>query len=161
MAKFKIMMTCFSADPSIRPYEERIARYFSGREEAEDAVEKCVADELETLNGGEAEGEFIGNFESEAHAAIVEFWEGEPTEGDRDMRYVTIYDIVELKEDKTEHRYSWSIDDHNTMTVWEDDAVLATLEDCYAECEDCFDCTLENLFKEVVYEMRGVNLDKG
>lgn len=98
MAKFKVMMTCFSADPSIRPYEERIARYFSSREEAEDAVEKCVADELETLNGGEAEGEFIGNFESETHAAIVEFWEGEPTEGDRDMRPVTIYDIVEVED---------------------------------------------------------------
>lgn len=94
MAKFKVMMTCFSADPSIRPYEEYIARYFNSREEAEKAVEKCVADELETLNDGEAEGKFIGNFGNEAHDAVVEFWEGKQAEGGRDMRPVTIYDIV-------------------------------------------------------------------
>lgn len=29
------------------------------------------------------------------YEAVVEFWEGEPTEGDRDMRPVTIYDILE------------------------------------------------------------------
>lgn len=61
---------------------------------------------------------------------------------------------------RTKHQYSWSVDDHNTMTVWEDNTVLATLEDCYSECEDCFDCTLERLFKEVVYELRGVDLDE-
>lgn len=98
MAKFKVMMTCFDADPSIRPYEDRIAQYFGSRDEAEQAVKKCVEDELETLNGGEAEGEFIGNFENERHEAVVEFWEGEPTEGDRDMRPVTIYDIVEVED---------------------------------------------------------------
>lgn len=59
-----------------------------------------------------------------------------------------------------EHQYSWSMDEHNTMTIWEDNAVLATLEDCYLECEDCFDGTLERLFKDVVYEMRGVDLDE-
>ncbi len=59
-----------------------------------------------------------------------------------------------------EHQYSWSIDDNNTMTIWEDDRVLATLPDCYEEYEDCFEGTLENIFKEVVYEMRGIDLDK-
>lgn len=98
MTKYEVVMTCFSADPSIRPYEDRIDRQFSSWEEAECAIEKCVADELEDLNSGEAEGEFIGNFESEAHEAVVEFWEGESTEGDRDMRYVTVYDIVEVKD---------------------------------------------------------------
>lgn len=67
---------------------------------------------------------------------------------------------MEDREAEMEHRYSWSIDDHNTMTIWEDDTILATLEDCYSECEDCFDCTLERLFKDVVYEMRGVDLDE-
>lgn len=96
MAKYKIVMTCFDADPSIRPYEDKLARFFDTEDEAEEAVRKCVADELETLNAGEAEGEFVGNFDSEKHEAVVEFWEGEPTEGDRDMRPVTIYDIVEV-----------------------------------------------------------------
>ena len=30
-----------------------------------------------------------------------------------------------------EHQYSWFVDEHNVMTVWEDNRVLATLEDCY------------------------------
>lgn len=58
-----------------------------------------------------------------------------------------------------EHQYSWSVDEHNVMTVWEDNRVLATLEDCYEDLEDCFDASLEKLFKEVVYELRGVDLD--
>lgn len=57
------------------------------------------------------------------------------------------------------HQYSWSIDDHNTMTVWEDDAILATIEDCFSESEDCFDETAENIFKDVVYDLRGIDLD--
>ena len=96
MAKYKIVMTCFDADPRIRPYEDQLARYFDTRDEARDAVEKCVADELDTLNSGDTEGEFVGNFYRDDHEAVVEFWEGEPTEGDRDMRPVTIYDIVEV-----------------------------------------------------------------
>lgn len=52
-----------------------------------------------------------------------------------------------------EHQYSWSVDNHNTMTIWEDDAILATIEDCFPKVK------AENLFKDVVYELRGIDLD--
>lgn len=57
------------------------------------------------------------------------------------------------------HHYSWSIDCNNTMTVWEDDCVLITIENCTEELNDCFDESLEQLFKNVVREMRGIDLD--
>lgn len=58
-----------------------------------------------------------------------------------------------------EHQYSWSLDEHNVMTVWEDNRVLATLEDCYEDLEDRSNASLDELFKEVVYELRKVDLD--
>lgn len=51
-----------------------------------------------------------------------------------------------------EHQYSWSVDENHVMTVWENNTVLATLE-------DCFDTSLEELFADVVYELRGVDLN--
>ena len=58
-----------------------------------------------------------------------------------------------------EHQYSWSVDENHVMTVWENNTVLATLEDCYENTEDCFDASLEELFADVVYELRGVDLN--
>ena len=58
-----------------------------------------------------------------------------------------------------EHQYSWSVDEHNVMTVWEDNRVLATLEDCYEDLEDRPNASLDELFKKVVYELRKVDLD--
>ena len=51
-----------------------------------------------------------------------------------------------------EHQYSWSVDENHVMTVWENNTVLATLEDCHENTEDCFDTSLEELFEDVVYE---------
>ena len=55
--------------------------------------------------------------------------------------------------------YCWSLDKNGTMTIWEGNAVLATVENCNGRCVDCSDCSLEALFKDVVYELKGVDLD--
>lgn len=95
---FIIKMTCYDASPKIQPYEDYVPKIFEEREDAEAAVFQCVSDEIESLNDGNAEGDFIATFEDESHEAVVNFWEGEDCEGDRDYRPVTIYDILEVPE---------------------------------------------------------------
>lgn len=51
--------------------------------------------------------------------------------------------------------YSYSINDNKVMTIYEDDAILATIEDC--DKNDKTGC--EALFKDVVYELRNIDLD--
>lgn len=57
------------------------------------------------------------------------------------------------------HQYSWSVNDNNVMTVWEDNTILATIEDCCKDGADHFDGSLEKMFLDVVYEIRGIKLD--
>ena len=52
-----------------------------------------------------------------------------------------------------EHQYSYSLDDYNTLTVWEDNCTLATISDV---TED----QAEDIFVEVVYELRNIDLDE-
>lgn len=93
---FYISMLCYGVDPKVAPYTKQVDKRFQTREEAMSALETYVENEVTLLNSGNAEGEFRGTFVREDHDAVVEFWEGEPTEGDRDMRPVTIYDIWEV-----------------------------------------------------------------
>lgn len=51
--------------------------------------------------------------------------------------------------------YSYSINDNEVMTIYENDAVLATIEDC--DANDKTGC--DTLFKDVVYELRNIDLD--
>lgn len=95
---FIIKMVCFDANPKIQPYEDYIPALFEEEKDAEEAVFQRVNDEVKNLNSGDAEGDFIATFEDESHEAVVNFWEGENCEGDRDYRPVTIYDILEVPE---------------------------------------------------------------
>lgn len=91
---FKIKKTCYSATPGVNPYTDFVLKTFADRDDAEEALVQIVNKEVERLNRGEAEGEFIATFEDEQHSAVVNFWEGESCEADRDYRPVTEYDIV-------------------------------------------------------------------
>lgn len=95
---FIIKMICYDANLKIQPYVDYVSKFFEEKEDAEAAVFQCVNDEVESLNSGDAEGEFIATFEDESHYAVVNFWEGEDCEGNRDYRPVTIYDILEMPE---------------------------------------------------------------
>lgn len=50
------------------------------------------------------------------------------------------------------HQYSYSIDDYNLMTIWEDDCVLCTVSDVHNEEQ------AKTLLQEIVFELRGVVL---
>lgn len=93
---FTVEKTCYDVNPRIPPYKESIGKTFPTREAAMDDIESRAEEEVAMLNSGDAEGFFRTNFMREDHDAVVEFWEGEPTEGDRDMRPVTIYDVIEV-----------------------------------------------------------------
>lgn len=90
----KIKKTCYDATPGVKPYVDFVLKDFADKDDAEEALFKIVNEEVEKLNQGEAEGEFIATFEDEQHSAVVNFWEGESCETDRDYRPVTEYDIV-------------------------------------------------------------------
>lgn len=51
--------------------------------------------------------------------------------------------------------YNYSINDNGVMTIYENNAILATIEDC--DANDKTGC--ETLFKDVVYELRNIDLD--
>ena len=91
---YKIKKTCYDATPGIKPYVDFVLKDFANEDDAEETLFKIVNEEVEKLNQGEAEGEFIATFEDEQHSAVVNFWEGESCETDRDYRPVTEYDIV-------------------------------------------------------------------
>lgn len=57
------------------------------------------------------------------------------------------------------HVYNWTTDDYGRLIIYEDDCVLATITN--EDIDDISDEALEELFKEVVWEMRGINLDEG
>ena len=57
------------------------------------------------------------------------------------------------------HAYNWTTDDYGRLIIYEDDCVLATITN--EDVDDISDEALEELFKEVVWEMRGINLDEG
>lgn len=94
---YKIVMTCYDYN-DIPPYEDEVETVYESKEDADKALLQCVDDEVNGLNDGDAEGEFCANFDYqyEPHDAVVEFWEGEPTENDCSFRPVTTYDIVEF-----------------------------------------------------------------
>lgn len=56
------------------------------------------------------------------------------------------------------HVYNWTTDDYGRLIIYEDDCVLATITN--EDIDDISDEALEELFKEVVWEMRGINLDE-
>ena len=51
--------------------------------------------------------------------------------------------------------YSYSINDNGVMTIYENNAILATIEDC--DKNDKIGC--DALFKDVVYELKNIDLD--
>lgn len=57
------------------------------------------------------------------------------------------------REVKMEHQYSYSLDDYNTLTIWEDNCTLATISDVRKK-------EAEELFVTIVYELRGIDLDE-
>lgn len=57
-----------------------------------------------------------------------------------------------LREAAYRDLYSYSIDDNNVLTVWEGKSVLCTISDVSDE-------TAEDMFKETVFELRGISLD--
>lgn len=56
------------------------------------------------------------------------------------------------------HVYNWTTDDYGRLIVYEDDCVLAEISN--EDIDDISDEALEELFKEVIWEMRGINLDE-
>lgn len=50
-------------------------------------------------------------------------------------------------------QYSYNIDEKNTMTIWENNAVLCTISDVRKN-------SAKELFKEVVYDMRKIMIKK-
>lgn len=55
------------------------------------------------------------------------------------------------------HIYNWTTDDYGRLIIYEDNCVMATVEN--EDIDNISDEALEELFKEVVYEMREINLD--
>lgn len=90
---YKIKMTGYYVDSTILPTVEMTCETFPTRDAAMTALMKLVDEEIENLSSGDADGEFVDNYDGE-HDCVVEFWIGPPTEGDRDFRVVTEYDIV-------------------------------------------------------------------
>lgn len=87
MYKHIIVLTCYDAE---HPYTDVVEKFFDSEEEAKKVVEKCVADELETLNGDDSGRRFAAHFGYEGYAAaIFEDGAGTPT---------TVYDIVTVGE---------------------------------------------------------------
>ena len=56
------------------------------------------------------------------------------------------------------HIYNWATDDYGRLIIYEGNCVMATVEN--EDIDDISDEALEELFKEVVYEMRNINLDE-
>lgn len=113
MDVFKIIMTCHDVNPTIPPYLDEVEQEFYSKKDAQIAIAKCAADELESLNGGDAQGEFLISFEREGHEAVVEFWEGHREDNfeemSRDMRPVTVYDILQVTGEGAVFRHSRSL----------------------------------------------------
>ena len=55
--------------------------------------------------------------------------------------------------DEPEAQYSYSVSGNNTLYIWENDAIMAELSGVTEK-------QAESLFKEVVYEMRSIDLDE-
>lgn len=49
--------------------------------------------------------------------------------------------------------YSYSVDDNEVMTIWERSSILCTVSDVTEE-------NAEDMFREIVFEMRGISLDE-
>ena len=61
--------------------------------------------------------------------------------------------ILEMSENKKKYKYSYSIDDYGTMTVFENNSAICTVSDIHEEDAD-------DMLAEIVYEMRGVDIDE-
>ena len=57
-----------------------------------------------------------------------------------------------LREAAYRDLYSYSVDDNNVLTVWEGNAILCTISDVSEEAA-------EDMFKETVFELRGISFD--
>ncbi|MGN0107181.1 MAG: hypothetical protein ACI4A5_05750 [Hominilimicola sp.] len=57
-----------------------------------------------------------------------------------------------LREAAYRDLYSYSVDDNNVLTVWEGNTTLCTISDVSEE-------TAEDMFKEIVFELRGISFD--
>lgn len=108
---FRVVLTCWDFNEP-EPYTEGLGivplSLFEKKDEAVAAIEPCVKDELETLNGlksnnprakepiEDSEGNIVGydypfrSDEDEEHDSIIRFWDGD------DYRNVTVYDVYEL-----------------------------------------------------------------
>lgn len=95
--QYKVVMLCHDDNISAEPYRDEVQNTFDSLEGAKKAIAQCVADELESLNDGKCgDIEFVANFKSAEHAAVIECRQsasGNDTEQRRDTRTVTEYDI--------------------------------------------------------------------
>lgn len=98
---FKIKMLCHDLSTrNIDTYIDFVNQTFYTPGEALIVMNKCIADELETLNAN-SENDFKVTYSDERALAIVQCWEGkesemseEELESDRCCYDVTLYDIV-------------------------------------------------------------------
>ena len=93
---YRIVKTLFYENPKIQPSTDAVKSLFQHKSSADQKAITLALGEAEELNRGEAEGTFEVSVDNE-HAAVVEFWEGEETEGSRDKRDVTYYDVFKLE----------------------------------------------------------------
>ena len=94
---YRIVKTLFYEDPEIQPSTDAVKRFFQHKNSADQKAVMLALGEAEELNQGEAEGTFEVSAMDNEHTAVVEFWEGEETEGSRDKRDVTYYDVFKLE----------------------------------------------------------------
>ena len=109
MEKYRVVLTCWEYKEP-KPYADDLSgvalSLFSSEEDALEAIQKSVADELKTLNEGrvlvpveDSDGNVVGydyDFRSDRlddHDNIVRFWDG------ADYQNVTAYDIYKLTGD--------------------------------------------------------------
>lgn len=90
--KWKIVLTCYDFHKP-EPYTEEMPSRYETPEKARLSMQTLVLDELASLNGIDADGNFpecrfIATTEDEKHNIVINAWDGP------DYRPVTCYDVV-------------------------------------------------------------------
>ena len=141
MEEYRVVLSCWDyGNP--KPYADSFARFFDTEEQAREAIEKAVEDELAVLNEGrekvpvkDSDGnvvyydyDFRGD-ENGNHANIVRLWDGD------DYQNVTAYDIHKLTSDAkkisdcsyVKYRGFWVLPnkEHNLFRIEQHDVCVA------------------------------------
>lgn len=145
MDKYRIVLTCWDYGKPDKPYVDSVPGFFDSKDAADAAIDKCVADELETLNSGrdlvpviDSDGEVVAydyDFRADEcsdHANCIRFWDGD------DYQEVTHYDIYPVQfhnlRDGTPSEHScnyrgfgiYANKNHNRFKIEQYDTCLAT-----------------------------------